>query len=134
MTATHIRSPGRALPLLASHVVLVSALLSTPGVAACGRPVDSGHDQGARRSTAHADRANVDAGFRAALSSHGIMYSSPEVAVVAAHLVCTKIDGGETPTQVAQEVLNYSRLDTYHAGYFVGASIAVYCPQHTGKT
>jgi hypothetical protein len=87
-----------------------------------------------RRSTAHADRANVDAGFQAALSSHGIMYTSSEVAVRAAHLVCTKIDGGETPTQVAQDVSNYSRLDAYYAEYFVGASIAVYCPQHTGKT
>jgi hypothetical protein len=109
MTATHIRSPSRALQLLAARVVLVVALLSSPGVAACGRPVDSGHDQGARRSTAHADAANVDAMFRAALSSHGIMYSSPEVAVAAAHLVCTNIDAGETPTQVAQDVRGASR-------------------------
>jgi hypothetical protein len=46
---------------------------------------------------------------------------------------------GETPAQVAQDVMNYkdvvssSNLDAYHAGFFVGASIAAYCPKYVGR-
>ena len=119
MTTTRIRSPCRVLSLLAARVVLVVALLGHLGVAA---------------SIAHADPANVDERYLAALSSHGITYTSPEVAIAAGHLVCTKLDGGEAPTDVAKDVMNSSSLDGYHAGYFVGASIGAYCPQYAGKT
>jgi Protein of unknown function (DUF732) len=119
MTTTHIRSPSPVLSLSAACVVLVVALQGPLGTAA---------------SAAHADPADVDAKFLAALTSRGITFTSPEVGIAAGHVACDKLDGGETPTQVAQDVMNSSSLDGYHAGYFVGASIGAYCPQYAGKT
>jgi Protein of unknown function (DUF732) len=119
MTTTHVHSPGRVLSLLAACVVLVVALLAA--------------------SIAHADPADVDAKFLAALSSQGITYASPEVMIAAGHVACTELDQGETPAQVAQDVMNNkdvltsSNLDAFHAGFFVGASIAAYCPKYVGR-
>jgi hypothetical protein len=67
--------------------------------------------------------------FIPALQSQGITFQSPEAAIGAGHLVCTKLGQGETETQVAQDVINETDLDPYHAGYFVGASVGAYCPQ-----
>ncbi|WP_424738293.1 DUF732 domain-containing protein [Mycobacterium sp.] len=95
---------------------------------------------GAAASTAHADPADSDAKFLAALSSKGITYGSPEVMIAAGHVACEELDRGETPTTVAQDVMNNkdvltsSNLDAYHAGFFVGASIAAYCPKYLGRT
>jgi hypothetical protein len=119
MTTTHVHSPSRVLSLLAACVVLVVALLAA--------------------STAHADPADVDAKFLAALSSRGITHASPEVMIAAGHVACTELDQGETPAQVAQDVMNNkdvltsSNLDAFHAGFFVGASIAAYCPKYVGR-
>ena len=67
--------------------------------------------------------------FLPALQSQGITYQSADAAIAAGHLVCMKLDQGETETQVAQEVIDSTDLDPYHAGYFVGASVGAYCPQ-----
>jgi Protein of unknown function (DUF732) len=83
-------------------------------------------------STAHAD--TNDAKFIAALKSEGITdHLSPEHAIDAAHTVCQKLGAGQTPTQVANDVLNSSVMPAYHCGYFVGASIKVYCPQYASQ-
>jgi hypothetical protein len=117
MTTTHVHSPSRVLSLLAACVVLVVALLAA--------------------STADADPADVDAKFLAALDTRGITYAPPEVMIAAGHVACTELDKGETPAQVAQDVmkdaLTSSNLDAYHAGFFVGASIAAYCPKYVGR-
>jgi hypothetical protein len=79
-------------------------------------------------STAHAD--NNDNKFIALLNSEGITdHISPSHAIEAAHSVCSKLDSGESATQVANDVLNSSAMPAYHSGYFVGAAIKVYCPQ-----
>jgi glucose/arabinose dehydrogenase len=81
---------------------------------------------------AHAD--TNDGKFLAALKSEGITdHVSAQHAIEAAHAVCQKLDAGETPTQVANDVLNSSTMPAYHAGYFVGASIKEYCPQYMAK-
>ncbi len=80
-------------------------------------------------STAHAD--TNDNKFLADLQSEGITdHVSPAHAIEAAHLVCQKLDQGYTPTEVAYDVLNSSSMPSYHAGYFVGSAIDVYCPQY----
>jgi Protein of unknown function (DUF732) len=98
-----------------------SALAATFTVAALLGPF------GAAAPTARAD-PNDDK-FIPALQSQGITFQSPEAAIAAGHLVCTKLAQGETETQVAQDVINETDLDPYHAGYFVGASVGAYCPQ-----
>jgi hypothetical protein len=80
--------------------------------------------------TAHAD--TNDNKFIAMMNSEGITdHISPSHAIEAAHSVCDKLGGGESPTAVANDVLNSSSMPAYHAGYFVGAAIKVYCPQFT---
>ena len=32
---------------------------------------------------------------------------------------------------VANDVMTQTNLDGYHAGFFVGVSIAAFCPRHT---
>ncbi len=81
-------------------------------------------------STAHADTA--DNNFLAMLKSEGITdHISPQHAIDAAHSVCQKLDEGESPTAIANDVLNSSTMPAYHCGYFVGAAIKAYCPQYT---
>ena len=80
--------------------------------------------------TAHAD--TNDTNFLALLNSEGITdHIAPSHAIEAAHSVCQKLEDGESPNQVATDVLNNSTMPAYHSGYFVGAAIKVYCPQFT---
>jgi Protein of unknown function (DUF732) len=104
------RSMGRALAVAAT--LMTTALL---GPFATSVP------------TVRADP--VDDKFIAALQSRDIHYLSPESAIAAAHQVCTELDSGEPKAQVAQDVIDQTDLDPYHAGYFVGASVGAYCSQ-----
>ncbi|MDT5147336.1 MAG: hypothetical protein QOC58_1981 [Mycobacterium sp.] len=79
-------------------------------------------------ATAHADAA--DDTFLTALNAKGIKFGTPEKALIAGHEVCDELENGKTAAQVATTVQNNSNLDGYHAGYFVGAAIRAYCPQH----
>ncbi len=74
---------------------------------------------------------DIDDKFLAALRSQGIAYDAAASAIAAGHAVCSEIDGGKTPTQVAQEIQTNTNLDGFHSGYFVGAAIGSYCPQHS---
>jgi Protein of unknown function (DUF732) len=81
-------------------------------------------------ATAYAD--NNDDKFLAMLKSEGITdHISASHAIEAGHTVCQKLDAGSSPTEVAYDVLSSSVMPSYHAGYFVGASIRSYCPQYT---
>ena len=108
MTSTGIF--GRVPSRLASGLVLAIALLG---------PIEG---------TAHADA--TDDTFLAALKAKGIKFGSPDKAIIAAHEVCDEIANGKSPAQVASTVQGNSNLDGYHAGFFVGAAIRAYCPQH----
>jgi len=99
---------------LAAGLIPVIAMLGTLGAAA---------------PTAHADAA-VDNTFTAALSSKGINFASPQSAIVAGHEVCDELDLGRQSSDVANDVTKNSNLDGYHGGFFVGVSIAAFCPRH----
>jgi hypothetical protein len=83
---------------------------------------------GVATPTAHAD--SVDDVFLNAVRAHGINFSSSQSAIFAAHEVCDELDSGRPKSEVANDVMSTSNLDGYHAGYFVGASIAAFCPRH----
>jgi hypothetical protein len=106
-----VRSPS-PVRSLAGPVLLV-ALLSLVAVAA---------------PTAHADQ--VDDTFLTALKTKGINFASSQAAIVAGHEVCDELDLGRQPSDVANDVTKNSNLDGYHAGFFVGVSIAAFCPRH----
>jgi hypothetical protein len=81
--------------------------------------------------SAHADA--VDSSFLNALQSKQINFASGQAAVIAGHQVCDALDGGQAAGDVANNVMQQSGLDGYHAGFFVGVSIAAFCPRHQGK-
>jgi Protein of unknown function (DUF732) len=110
---TEVRPPSPIRSLMAGFV-LGFALL---GVAAQATPIA---------------RADADAGanFLGALSAKGISYASNGAAIAAGHEVCAELDQGRQAGDVANDVMARSNLDGYHAGYFIGASIAAMCPRH----
>jgi hypothetical protein len=112
MATSQGRSP-RPVRSLSSGPVLVVALLCLAGVTP---------------PTAHAD--SVDDQFLNAVKAHGINFSASQNALLAAHQVCDELDSGRQKSDVVNDVMNSSSLDGYHAGYFVGASIAAFCPRH----
>ncbi|OBG98162.1 hypothetical protein A5697_16885 [Mycobacterium sp. E3251] len=112
MTRTQIRNPSLLLLLLAAGVVPAAGLLGALGAAPA------------------AQASAADDAFLAALTSKGINYESPETAIRSGHLVCQELESGESPQQVANDVMTNSHLDGYHAGYFVGVSIRAYCPKY----
>jgi hypothetical protein len=114
MTTTNVRSPSRVQSLLAGPI-LVIALLS---LAALGTP------------TARADA--IDDSFIGAVKSKGIHFPSPQAAIVAGHEVCDELDLGRQKSDVASEVMQNSNLDSYTAGFFVGVSVAAFCPRYRG--
>ena len=116
MTTSQVRSP-RPLRSLLAGLVLVVALLSLAGVAT---------------PTAHADA--VDNAFLTAVKSKGIDFASPQAEIAAAHEVCDELDLGRQKSDIATDLMNNGKLDGYHAGFFVGVSIAAYCPRHRSAT
>ncbi|WP_156685730.1 DUF732 domain-containing protein [Mycobacterium sp. Marseille-P9652] len=83
---------------------------------------------GAHHPAASADA--VDTAFLNAMKAKGIDFSSPQAAIVAAHEVCDELDLGRQKSDIAGEVQKNSNLDGYRAGFFVGASVAAYCPRY----
>jgi hypothetical protein len=111
-TTTQVRKPGTVRSPLAGLVLLLALL----GLVAPAAP------------TAHADA--VDDTFLSALKSKGINFASPQAALLAGHEVCDELDQGRQPSDVASDVQKNSNLDGYHTGFFVGVSIAAFCPRH----
>ena len=111
----HVRSTSPLRSLIAG-LVLAAALLSGLAVAA---------------PTAHADAAVDSSKFLSALTSRDITFASRQAAIVAGHEVCDELDQGEQASDVANTVMTQTDLDGYHAGFFVGVSIAVFCPRHS---
>jgi hypothetical protein len=83
---------------------------------------------GAATPAARADA--VDNLFVTAVKNKGIDFASPQAAIVAGHEVCDELDLGKQKSDVASEVMTNSNLDGYRAGFFIGASIAAYCPRY----
>ena len=106
----------RPTQLLVAGLVLAVAPIGVIGIAA---------------PRAHADYAVDSSNFHGALSSRGITFASRQAATAAGREVCDELDQGRQASDVANTVMTQSGLDGYHAGFFVGASIAAFCPRHS---
>ncbi|EUA06639.1 hypothetical protein I553_0366 [Mycobacterium xenopi 4042] len=111
MTTIRVRSLG-SVRLLSPGLVFALLLVGVPA------------------PLANADA--VDTNFLAALKSKGINFVSAQSAIIAGHEVCDELDLGRQKTDVASDVMKNSDLDDYHAGFFVGVSVAAFCPRHSG--
>lgn len=109
--------PARRARRVGSSVAGLAAVVALLGLAAA-----------LAAPAAHADA--VDNAFLSAVKAKGIDFASPQAAIVAGHEVCDELDLGRQKSDIASEVMNNSKLDGYRAGYFVGASVAAYCPRY----
>jgi hypothetical protein len=107
----HFLSPLRSI---LTGLVLAAALVGVMGQLA---------------PAAYADADN-SGNFLGALTARGISFTSGPAAIAAGHEVCSELDQGKQASDVANEAMAQTNLDGYHAGFFVGASIAAICPRH----
>ncbi len=105
---TALRSIARSLPVVG---IAAAAVLFAP--------------------TASADPD--DQAFLDALGSKGITYPTQQYAIDTGHQVCDLVSGGQAPTDVAAEISSNSGLSIEDTGFFVGAAIGAYCPEHLDK-
>jgi hypothetical protein len=85
-------------------------------------------------SAAPAAADPADDRFLGALSNYGIVMDDGNAAISMAHSVCAGFDKNQNSNLVAMRVMKEANLTLKQSGFFVGASISVYCPQYKGKT
>jgi hypothetical protein len=81
-------------------------------------------------SAGTADAGTLDDTFIKVLASEGIQAPSTAEAVSTALDVCTLFDEGVELTDAVGAVSDYTELGTQDSAFFVGASVATYCPEH----
>ncbi|WP_242657532.1 DUF732 domain-containing protein [Mycobacterium intracellulare] len=81
---------------------------------------------------APASADKTDRAFLAALQQHGIAFTDDDAAIATAHSVCDGLDQGQTRSSLALSLVKNTSLSAHEAGYFLGVSVASYCPQHNG--
>jgi Protein of unknown function (DUF732) len=79
-----------------------------------------------------AGASTVDDTFITVISEQGIEPPSAEEAIDVAHEVCMVMDDGSDLFDAVTAVSDYTELDVEDSAFFVGASIASYCPEHEG--
>ena len=119
VSAAVATTQGRSPSLLRSLLTGLVLAFAVFGVVAVATPA------------AHADYAVDSGSFLGALASRGITFTSKQAAITAGHQVCDELDQGKQKSDVANNVMTLSNLDGYHAGFFIGASIAAFCPTHS---
>ncbi len=78
----------------------------------------------------------TDDAFIAALDNYGIDVSDPGTLISHGHGVCAALDRGQDSSVVALKVMKDPKLNIStkrQAGFFVGDSVASYCPQYRGS-
>ncbi|OBH46186.1 hypothetical protein A5683_16580 [Mycobacterium mantenii] len=70
--------------------------------------------------------------FVNALANYGIDVSDRDSAIAHAHAVCAGFDRGQDSSFLALKLTHDPSFDLSlkQAGFFIGASVAIYCPQH----
>jgi len=70
-----------------------------------------------------------DDGFVAALQKGGITVPDRNTAITMGHNVCGELAKGKPRTAVVMSLVESTDLSSRDSGYFVGVSVAAYCPQ-----
>ena len=99
-----------AMSLLICAVLPIAAVLASPPAAA----------------------DDTDDAFIAALQRHGIPVANPNTAIATARSVCSDLDAGQSRTSLVLPLARAANLTAHDAGFFVGASVASFCPQYAG--
>jgi hypothetical protein len=85
-------------------------------------------------SAAPASADPTDDAFVAALENYGIDIGR-DTAIVHGHAVCAGLDKGQDSSFLAMKLMNDAKLNlsSRQAGFFIGDSVAAYCPQYKGS-
>ena len=83
-------------------------------------------------STGVASAGTVDDTFITVITDQGIKPPSTKEAIGVARDVCTVLDKGGDLVDAVSAVSEYTELEMEDSAFFVGASIATYCPEHEG--
>lgn len=86
-------------------------------------------------SAASASADPTDDAFVAALENYGIDTIGPDTAIAHGKAVCAGLDKGQDSSLLAMKLMNDTKLNlsARQAGFFIGASVAAYCPQYRGS-
>lgn len=105
---THTKAGRAAWPAACAVVLSAAALL-------CAAP-------------AAADEA--DDAFLAGLAKGGITMFDDDDAIAMGHSVCSSIDATPNVSMLALRLTKQTPLTPKQSGYFIGLSVASYCPQY----
>lgn len=75
----------------------------------------------------------VDDAFIASLVNYGIEVRDSGTAIAMGHRVCTGFDNNANASVLAMKVMRDTDLSMRESSYFVGLSVAAYCPQYRGR-
>ncbi|OBB85760.1 hypothetical protein A5760_07115 [Mycobacterium colombiense] len=76
---------------------------------------------------------DTDDAFIANLSNGGITMPDNGNAIAMAHAVCSGLEANPTAPMLAFVLARDTDLSPRQAGYFVGLSVATYCPQYKDR-
>jgi hypothetical protein len=76
----------------------------------------------------------TDDAFVAALAKEGIGVADRSATVATAHTVCAGLDKTNKSAVLAMKLMKDTDLSLKQSSYFIGVSIAAYCPQYIGRT
>lgn len=77
----------------------------------------------------------TDDAFVTALENYGIHTAGRDTAIAHARAVCAGLDRGQDAGYLALKLINDTKLNIstrQQAGFFLGTSVAAYCPQYRG--
>lgn len=77
-----------------------------------------------------ASAGTVDDTFISVITEQGIEPPSAKEAIGVAHDVCVVFDNGGDLVDAVSAVSEYTELEMEDSAFFVGASVASYCPEH----
>ena len=83
-------------------------------------------------TAAPASADQTDDAFVAALDKNGIPVPDAGTAISEGRGVCAGLDKGQGSSVVVMRLLKETNLTAKQAGFFVGVSVASYCPQYKG--
>ncbi|AFC43546.1 MULTISPECIES: DUF732 domain-containing protein [Mycobacterium] len=75
----------------------------------------------------------TDDAFLATLERHAVVVTDANTSIAMGHAVCAGLDKGQTPIFVDLSLVKDTNLSAHEAGYFIGASVTSYCPQHKSE-
>ncbi|TAM70361.1 DUF732 domain-containing protein [Mycobacterium sp.] len=87
---------------------------------------------GALAWAAPAAADNADDAFLAGLDKGGITMLDDDDAIAMAHNVCTGIQANPNVSMLAIRLTKQTPLSPKQSGYFIGVSVASYCPEYRG--